>query len=321
MWNNAISWKTRIVVATISTIAAVMMIFQFHPPMALATLAAVQTVTHGVFGTNAKPQLCSIPAVYRGANQRMSWNALSEKARAEGRLLETKGDFEYWETPFGNWWIPLDNWHALPIILGQMEAGFYAPEGTAVCDEGDVVLDCGAHVGTYARQALRDGARLVVAIEPSPKNLVALRRNLATEIADGRVIVAPVGVWDKEEMLPIFTRDDHTAADSFLETGGKPSSILPLTTIDILVSDLGLERVDVIKMDIKGATAKAIQGARAVIKRDKPMIALATEEGDDVDNPHELTDSLLELHADYESQCGDCSLMQGRPRPNLLTFR
>jgi len=36
---------------------------------------------------------------------------------------------------------------------------------------GDIVLDCRAHVGTYARELLADGAKLVVAIEPAPKKL------------------------------------------------------------------------------------------------------------------------------------------------------
>ena len=60
--------------------------------------------------------------------------------------------------------------------------------------------------------------------------------------------------------------DDHnSAADSFVinpkdahATGEK----LPLTTIDKLVAELNLPRVDFIKMDIEGAEVKALHGGR-----------------------------------------------------------
>jgi hypothetical protein len=60
---------------------------------------------------------------------------------------------------------------------------------------------CGAHIGVYIREALSLGAKLVVAVEPALENLECLRRNFATEIAAGRVIVYPKGVWDREEVL------------------------------------------------------------------------------------------------------------------------
>ena len=34
---------------------------------------------------------------------------------------------------------------------------------------GDIVLDCGANIGVYTRVALNRGAKLVVAIEPAPR--------------------------------------------------------------------------------------------------------------------------------------------------------
>ncbi|MCC7173812.1 MAG: FkbM family methyltransferase [Bryobacterales bacterium] len=60
---------------------------------------------------------------------------------------------------------------------------------------GDVVVDCGAHVGVFTSKALRRGAARVVAVEPDPTNLECLRRNLAEEAADGRVVIVPRGVW------------------------------------------------------------------------------------------------------------------------------
>src|SRR5260370_17207178 len=44
-------------------------------------------------------------------------------------------------------------------------------------------------------------------------------------------------------------------------------SALPLTTIDKIVSELALDRVDFIKMDIEGAEPNALRGARSEERR------------------------------------------------------
>src|SRR6266699_3485688 len=64
--------------------------------------------------------------------------------------------------------------------------------------QGDIVLDCGANIGVFTRKAPSRGAALVVAIEPAPQTLNALRRNFDTEIRQGRVIAYPKGLWDHD---------------------------------------------------------------------------------------------------------------------------
>jgi hypothetical protein len=85
---------------------------------------------------------------------------------------------------------------------------------------------------------------------------------VADEIAAGRVIVYPKGVWDKEEILPMQIDPNNSAADSFIihREGGTEIRGIPLTTIDKLVAELNLERVDFIKMDIEAAEPKALIG-------------------------------------------------------------
>jgi FkbM family methyltransferase len=73
---------------------------------------------------------------------------------------------------------------------------------------GDIVIDCGAHVGVFTHTALARGASQVVAVEPEPSNLECLRRNFATEIATGRVIVVGVGVWDSPGILRLNIAED-----------------------------------------------------------------------------------------------------------------
>ena len=126
---------------------------------------------------------------------------------------------------------------------------------------------------------ISDGARKVIAIEPAPENLVCLRRNMAREIQDGTVIVVAKGVWDHEDHLTLQIDSVNSAADSFVSKRDlKGRSVdVPLTTIDHIVSELGLERVDFIKMDIEGAEKQALVGASKTLKRFKPRLSIATE--------------------------------------------
>ena len=65
-------------------------------------------------------------------------------------------------------------------------------------------------------------------------------------------------------MLTLHIDDHNSAADSFLfhpKDSHETDQKFPLTTIDKLVAELNLPRVDFIKMDIEGAEVKALHGA------------------------------------------------------------
>jgi len=186
---------------------------------------------------------------------------------------------------------------------------------------GDVVLDCGANIGDWTRVALDHGARLVVGFEPGPENLECYRRNFKDEIAAGRVVVVPKGVWDKDDIL-LLKRDPHnSAADSFVMlSDGTPGVQAPLTTIDKVVAELKLDRVDYIKMDIEGAEARALAGSRDTIAAYHPRLSIAAEHipGDEVRLPQVVKG----LWAGYRFTCGPClETKDAHVRADVLYFQ
>jgi FkbM family methyltransferase len=194
----------------------------------------------------------------------------------DSKLLARGQGLEQWQTPMGTYWIPEGSSNAVFYDLSEQHRKIYGTGERGVRD-GDVALDCGANVGVYTREALERGARLVVAIEPAPENVEVLRRNFAPEIAAGRVIVYPKGVWDKEDVLKLQVDPHNSARDTFLGHIAGPgvhSIGVPLTTIDKLVAELNLPRVDFIKMDIEGAEPKAVAGAFHTIAQYHPRMAL-----------------------------------------------
>ncbi len=227
--------------------------------------------------------------------------------------------YHLWETPRGRFWMPAGSDYVLPFNLAEQARKIYGTRETAV-KQGDIVLDCGANVGVYVRDALDSGAKVVVAIEPAPENVECLRRNFVTEIASGRVIVYPKGVWDKDDFLTLNVDPNNSAADSFLiqREGSQAVQKVPLTTIDKLAAELKLERVDLIKMDIEGAEPKALDGATGTIKRFKPRLTISAYHAPD--HPRLLPEKIRALRGDYRMECGPCAEANGGIRPDILYF-
>jgi hypothetical protein len=107
---------------------------------------------------------------------------------------------------------------------------FERPTGLAIGDVEGKIMEPFT-LQSAVSEALKHGASKVVAIEPAPINVECLRRNFAAEIAAGRVIVAPVGVWDKDDELPLYEFDNNSAADSFIIKGktGRVAGKIALT--------------------------------------------------------------------------------------------
>lgn len=198
---------------------------------------------------------------------------------ASRRLEKAPDGLELWDTPKGRWWVPSADMAAssMAIHLGDWEADTYGIRRSGV-RPGNVVLDCGAFVGTVTRQALAADAARVVAIEPAPQALACLRRNFKDEISAGRVIVYPKALWNREQTVTFHLFPGHPAANRVSSGPVKAVQRLevPATTVDRLVAELQLERVDFIKMDIEGAEYRALSGAQDTLRRWRPRMAIAT---------------------------------------------
>ncbi len=239
---------------------------------------------------------------------------------AASKVIQTdpKG-FELVETPMGRYWtVPHDKF--LKYTLGEEKLEIYDGDEVAV-KPGDVVLDCGANVGVFTRTALNHGAKLVVSIEPAPRTVECLRRNFEKEIADGRVIVVPKGVWDKTDVLELAEGGDgNTTGDSFVLGQNQEHKIkVPLTTIDILAGELNLPRVDFVKMDIEGAEKWALRGGAETIRKYHPRMAIASEHlPDDVTA---IPKTVSAISPDYNFKVSSCKDAFLAINPEVILFQ
>jgi len=268
-----------------------------------------------------RSERCSLGDVWRSleANQRL-WDRIGEIAEGMKQIESDPAGFELIEAGQQRFWVPPGNQAGLAEMLGEQEAEVYGAAGRGV-RPGDVVLDCGANVGVYTRHALEAGARLVVAIELAPENLTCLRRNFAPEIDAGRVIVYPKGVWDRDDELQLNTSQLSGGDSVALQVpGSRQGPRVPLTTIDKLVEELRLERVDLIKMDIEGSERRALAGARQTVARFHPRLAISMEH--EPDDAEAIPALVRKLWPELKTECGPCvwvhTALVNRAAPEVL---
>jgi FkbM family methyltransferase len=259
---------------------------------------------------------CSAAQAFKGTAARLDEARLTEALTASAAKTASVNGLNQWQFgPTEQWWAPAGADGSLPLLLAQQRSGIYRGKDFS----GKVVLDCGAHVGLYTRTVLDAGAERVVAIEPAPANINCIRRNLSADIEAGRVIVYPKGVWNREMLLTLYESPENSAGDSFVIRAASDVAThnIPVTTIDKLVAELNLPRVDLVKMDIKGATLQAIEGMTRTLAKDHPRIVISTEEEEDPPKP--IIDALAK-HG-YRAECGFCAVDEAYSvTPTVLFF-
>jgi len=279
---------------------------------------------HGLFQTEAP---CSVAKVLRAPARYGEFLRLRDEVGRGAQVVErdagagivrvAAGGTSFWVREAGD---QMEGLALIPYLIAEhVWMGRMNP--AEAVQQGDTVIDCGAHVGTFTADALARGARRVVAIEPDATNLECLRRNFAREIAEERVVLVPKAVWSEEKMLKFTISDANSGKGSAVLDSGNRQVEVPATTIDTLVRELGIEKVDYIKMDIEGAERHALRGGLGTLTRDRPVLLL--ESYHLPDDAVVLPRVVRQAHTDYREVCGPCEKPEedARWRPYALYYR
>jgi FkbM family methyltransferase len=182
------------------------------------------------------------------------------------------------------------------VDLGRLYR-YRSSDVTIEMESGDVVIDCGVGWGdTTAFFASAVGASGEVhCFELNDEGLNALERQLA---------VSEVSATIKPNKLAVSDIDDHTlyvgeASPSTRITGNLNKGAPVLTiTLDTYCNRNDVSKVDFIKMDIEGAEIMALNGARQILRRDKPKLAISVyHKWDDL---REIPRLIKSIRPDYE---------------------
>jgi len=139
-----------------------------------------------------------------------------------------------------------------------------------------VFVDVGAHVGKYtvkvARQMADKGR--VVSIEPDPGNFSALKTNIELNKLTN-VHAFNVACWNKSEELSLYqSPSGSTVISSVKEKVSNHFVKVKGVKLDDILENLGIDDVNLIKIDVEGAEEEVIQGARGIITKSQHLKVL-----------------------------------------------
>lgn len=150
-----------------------------------------------------------------------------------------------------------DPWAIYDHLMKPREKDEYAPprELSIPRDEVRTILDIGANVGVTALyfSLVYPNAR-IYAFEPAPDNFAVLQKNVAN---CARIQAFNFGLGEKDATLELYASDNplNFGGYSLHATGSdttRRTTIAVRAVADVL-RELGLERIDVVKVDTEGA--------------------------------------------------------------------
>jgi FkbM family methyltransferase len=149
---------------------------------------------------------------------------------------------------------------------------FYSREGVSIRPErGDTVIDGGACTGDTALVFSNavGAAGKVYSFDPVADHLAILAHN------------ARQFPYPNVEVMPYGLSDHNVDADPIVINQYAPgfhagtNLRIPLRSIDSLVADGRIDKIDFIKLDIEGAEMETLRGAAQSIARFKPKLAIS----------------------------------------------
>ncbi len=153
----------------------------------------------------------------------------------------------------------------------------YAKGGKSIeAKPGDIVIDgggCWGDTALYFSHLVQPNGT-VICFEFSPDNLAILRANLEMNPNLKQCVsLVNKALWDRSEEGLSF----HCAGPGTSVAQGRQQGEFSVETlsIDDLVAQNGMDRVDLIKLDIEGAELRTLKGAEHTLNRFRPLLAIS----------------------------------------------
>lgn len=162
-------------------------------------------------------------------------------------------------------------------IKGYEEEFYSLFVWSKLCKISKNIADVGGHVGLYSLAAAKaNKAAQVTAFEPVSYIYSRLCVNLAANGAAGKVKANNVGVSDRHGFTSINVRfgpSTLSKGGSLEQSGRKDSEELWIQTVS-LDQHFGESDLDLMKVDVEGHEYYVLQGARNILRTQKPVILI-----------------------------------------------
>jgi len=173
----------------------------------------------------------------------------------------------------------LDDWIVIWTFMRQHERDKPFQRSFDLLGPGSIAIDVGANLGIWSLLAARRGAS-VHAFEPVPGISERFQRHLDLN-GVGSVTVNRLALGAEAGSLPFFAAPTINTGASSLARPLTPHVEIrvPVVTLDSYIEREGIERIDLMKVDVEGAEILVFRGARRLLSSDRaPIIFFETGE-------------------------------------------
>jgi len=170
------------------------------------------------------------------------------------------------------------NWRGVGKLIYAFR-DYYEPELLyleRVLSPGKVFVDAGANFGIYTLLASKivGEAGRVISFEPSSRVFPVLRRNITLN-GFKNVLAFPIALTDKPGRARLYYHSavgcDSLGKDASFEPDAHAEEI-GTESLDTVLKQTSVGRVDVIKMDVQGAEELALRGANEIVSSMRPIV-------------------------------------------------
>ena len=176
--------------------------------------------------------------------------------------------------------IPDDLGTSLELLLFNIHEPISTKIVTETLQKGMTCLDVGANIGYYVAlesKILGDQGK-IIAIEPSPQNFEYLKKNIAMQKAKN-IAAFNFAAGDKNGYINFVSDENESNSGRVIpdsEVDNWPGQVvkLPVKTIDSFLIEIGIDKIDFLRMDVEGYEYHIFQGMKDTIKRSKPIIQI-----------------------------------------------
>lgn len=187
-----------------------------------------------------------------------------------GRSFTMRGNEgdDYWQSLVQG---PLDP--SLDRLTRLLRAAY--PDGGA----GRVLADVGANIGVTSliMAAAAPYHAELLCFEPDARNLALLRQNLAANDL-GQARILDYALAERDGLARLRCGGTNAATSALAEPYSRTQSEgavfreVPVRRLDTVLAELGMERLDFLKIDVEGSESPVMMGASETIARHCPII-------------------------------------------------
>jgi FkbM family methyltransferase len=163
-----------------------------------------------------------------------------------------------------------------PLILSDvvMTSPAWEPyvQNVFVLKKNDVIIDVGAHIGTYSIPKAKDVGNegKIIALEPNPKNAKILQKNISFNKLNN-IIMFEKAASSKNEFVELYLSNDPMLS-MITDKENEETIKIECIILDSLISKLKLQKVDWLKIDAEGSEIKVLEGAKMILEKFHPKI-------------------------------------------------